>query len=58
MKITIYIDNVSYDHEDVKDPERVAELIRNHISHLGKIHGIYYEDSPANKKWWQKLLWI
>lgn len=58
MKITIYIDNVNYDHEDITDAERVTELIRNHISHLGKITDVYYEESPENKKWWQKLLWI
>lgn len=42
MKITIHIENaVDEDHNEITDPKKVAKLIRNHISHLGKV-SIYY----------------
>jgi len=49
MKIEVHIDNVFYDHEEIKDPKKIAELVRRHIAHLGNVEVSYF-------KWWQKLL--
>ena len=55
MKLTIYIDNVFFNEEEVTDPKEIARLVKNHIAHLGKVD-LYYEIPYDQLKWWQKIL--
>jgi len=55
MKLTVYIENVNYDHKEVNDPKEIALLVKNHISHLGKV-SIYYKVPTHMLTWWQRLL--
>ena len=48
-KIKIHTDKIYCSHKTIKDPEKIASIIKNHISHLGEFD-IYYK-----KIWWRKL---
>ena len=55
MKVTVYIDNVNFDHKEVTDPKEIAKLVKNHIAHLGKVE-VYYEIPYDQVSWFQKLV--
>ena len=51
-EISIYTDRIYYEDETIEDAREIANIIRKHISHLGKFN-IYYRPKP--KTFWQKL---
>jgi len=55
MKITIYINNVNHEHKEITDSKEIAQLVKDHISHLGKV-SVYYEKTFNELSWWQKFL--
>lgn len=55
MKLTVYIDNVFHEEEEVTDPKEIAKVVRNHITHLGKVK-VYYRTPLDDMTWWEKLL--
>jgi len=57
MKITVYIDNVNHEHKEITDSKEIAQLVKDHISHLGKV-SVYYEKPFNELSWWYKFLRI
>lgn len=57
MKITVYIDNVNHEHKEITDSKEIAQLVKDHISHLGHVE-IYYDIPYDDLSWWQKTLRI
>jgi hypothetical protein len=57
MKLTVYIDSVNSNHEVITDPKEIAQLVKDHISHLGNVK-IYYDIPYDQLSWWQKTLRI
>ena len=55
MKVTVYIENVFHDEKEVTDPKEIARLVKDHISHLGKIE-VYYEIPFNMLPWWKQIL--
>jgi hypothetical protein len=49
MKLTVYIDT------DLTDPKEIAKLVKDHISHLGKVK-VYYQKPIRDHVWWKRLL--
>lgn len=37
MKLTIYIEDVSFEHKTITDPKEIARVVKSHIAHLGKV---------------------
>lgn len=54
-KITIYIRDCHFNDENITDEKQIAQLIKDHIAHLGE-STIYYERRYKSLSWWQKLL--
>lgn len=51
-EISIYCDEIYHDEETITDARQIADIIRKHISHLGKFN-IYYKPKPKTilQKW-------
>lgn len=55
-KFTVYTtDRIFYGDEYIQDEQRIARIIKKHLSHLGDIT-IYYEIRNENLSWWKRLL--
>lgn len=62
MKLTVYIDNVNlrngfYSKQEITDPKEIAQIVKDHISHLGNVK-IYYDIPYDQLSWWQKILHV
>jgi hypothetical protein len=55
MKLTIYIEDVYFEHETITDPKEIARVVKSHITHLGKV-SVYYQKPIKNMIWWRRLI--